>query len=398
MKNYRMRPAALAALLLAVCIALSSCGVVGDYALRTYIRARDIVLETDTETSADSEAASPASSLFSTPGESSGGEDDGIKAPDVEGETSTPLMWHVTDPSSGGELYLLGSMHAGLEDMCLFPDEVYDAFDSCTALAVECDVIALEDDASVSVEGLRMLVYQDGTSASDHIDAGVYASALKILEANGCPRSYMDSYVPILWQQVIDEILTEQTPYKYDNGVDRYFIKEAKRLEKTILEIEDPLDTYRGLASLSEKTQKQLLADEVDPEYVSSFGDDMKTLYEVWKRGDEDEVNELLLGEKERETDETAAAETDKTENAEKSAKDGDKTEEVDEVAACYDEYNKMMLGDRNEVMVKKAKEYLKKRMKVFYVVGLAHMVGDDGIVAQLEDHGCTVERVEYGK
>ena len=58
----------------------------------------------------------------------------GIAAPDVEGELSTPLMWRVASPDGKGEIYLLGSIHLGYEDTCLFPDEVYAAFDSCDNL------------------------------------------------------------------------------------------------------------------------------------------------------------------------------------------------------------------------------------------------------------------------
>ena len=47
----------------------------------------------------------------------------GIIPPDVEGTVSTPLMWHVT-AEGGGELYLLGSIHVGLDDTCLFTDAV----------------------------------------------------------------------------------------------------------------------------------------------------------------------------------------------------------------------------------------------------------------------------------
>lgn len=395
MKRTRMKSAAVAALALALAIALTSCGVVGDYALRTYFSSNG-AYDSDAATDTQAQTAQSEPPFLAPVIADDGEENGGIRPPDVTGEVSTPLMWRATDEKTGAQIYLLGSMHAGLEDMCLFPGEIYDAFDECTALAVESDVIESEKDASAGVEGLRMLVYRDGTTTSDHIDADVYASAVKILEDNGYPREYMNAYVPILWQQVIEEILTEQTPYKYDNGVDRYFLREAKRLGKEVLEIEQPLDTYRGLASLSESTQKILLADEVEASYVSSFGDDMAALYEMWKRGDADEISEALLGSGEESAAGTQSAESDSETDGD-GEKDSDKeSEKVDERAAAYDEYDKMMLDDRNRVMINKAREYLKRRKKVFYVVGLAHMLGDGGIVEGLRDLGFTVEQMEY--
>ena len=441
---------AFAALALAFAILLTSCGAVGDYALRQYLEAGERVAraagESEAETAAVGSEASTAGAESALSAESAdtqdgGEEENGIRPPDAAGEVSTPLMWHAVDKKTGGELYLLGSMHAGLDDMCLFPDEVYAAFDECRALAVECDVIEFEKDVSAGIEGMRMLVYTDGTGIADHIDRATYEAAAKIMEENGFSRSSMDFYVPILWQQVIDEILTENTPYKYKNGVDRYFISEAKRLGKRIFEIEDPLDTYRAMAALSVRTQTVLLEDEVDPEYIASFGDEIASLYEMWKRGDEDEIEKALLGnEAEAAGEATDATEADSTETTgaasneateaedlapnggenalsesdaetnaveptgdEAAAESSARTEAVGTVdtdaerAACYEEYNDMMIGDRNVGMIAKAREYLRRGIKTFYVVGLAHMVGDDGIIEGLKDLGVTVERVEYG-
>lgn len=61
-----------------------------------------------------------------------------LKSPEDDGgEVSTPLMWRVSGNGFGGSFYLLGSIHVGLEDTNLYPDEVYDAYNSCEYLAVE---------------------------------------------------------------------------------------------------------------------------------------------------------------------------------------------------------------------------------------------------------------------
>lgn len=384
---------------------LSSCGLVGNFALKN-----SFSVSTDSyDTSGSTEITtgdSESETVLLAPDIRNAGENAldgkrGIEPPQVSGEISTPLMWRVTDPESGGELYLLGSMHAGLEDMCLFPQEIYDAFDSCLALAVEVDVIAMEEDSSTDIEGLRMLVYTDGTKIGDHIDANLYKAASKILSENGYTNSYMDVYCPALWQQVIDEILTDKTPYRYENGVDRYFLKEAKRLGKTVLEIEKPLDVYSRLASLSPRAQEVLLEDAVDPDHVASFSSDLDELYAMWKRGDPDEINSVLVGDGDEGDAAETAQETDTEETSDASGtkeEAAEQDEEPDEREKCYEEYSKIMLGDRNAVMTAKAKDYLRKGYKVFYVVGLAHMVGDDGIVEGLKALGYKAEQVEYWK
>ena len=64
----------------------------------------------------------------------------------------------------------------------------------------------------------------------------------------------------------------------------------------------------------------------------------------------------------------------------------------IDQVA----EYNQAMSYDRNDGMLKKAIEYLESGDVIFYAVGLAHLLADDGLVNTLRDAGYTVELVTY--
>ena len=291
-----------------------------------------------------------------------------IAPPDVEGEVSTPLMWRVASSDGDGELYLLGSIHAGFADACLFAPEVYAAFDSCGALAVESDVVALESDLTASVEAMKLFVYTDGSTIEDHIPDDVYESAKKIMEEGGMFNRFMDHYCPALWTQSIEQILTERSGFEYSNGVDRYFLGEAKRLGKRVIEIEDYMETYLALASLSEKTQAYLLEYTSSEEYVAGFEDDLSGLYRAWKRGDADALEMFLDG--------------------------GDDIPEDD--LAFREEYNDALISGRNEIMIEKAVDLLNDGEKVFYVVGLAHMLGEDGIVEGLGSRGYTVEQVKY--
>ena len=402
MKNVRIKLTTLAALALAFAMVLTSCGAIGDFVVKSSFPVNRLSIDVE-PVSTDTEAATEGETeLLEAPDTAepeddvNGGEEpkDGIRPPEADGELSTPLVWHVVDPKTGGELYLLGSMHAGLSDMCLFPDEIYAAFDHCDVLAVESDVIELEKDAAMGVEGMRMLVYQDGTKISDHISADLYAAASKFIEEAGYPSSFMDYYMPILWQQVIDEILTEQTPYKYENGVDRYFLYEAKRIGKEIVEVEEPLDTYKRLAQLSEITQEILLEEEIDPDYIDSYGENMAALYAMWKRGDLEEIDNALTEEGIKLSDQQDGDGADKTDEGKNAAADAQTVDRE----ACYAEYNDAMLGERNVGMISKAQTFLEQGDKVFYVVGLAHMVGDDGIVAGLEALGYTVELMEFAE
>lgn len=73
-----------------------------------------------------------------------------------------------------------------------------------------------------------------------------------------------------------------------------------------------------------------------------------------------------------------------------------DDEEVTDEEKAAAEEYNNAMTVVRNKLMVERAEEYLRDQKNVFYVVGLAHMLGDDGIVSSLENRGYTVSQISY--
>ena len=67
------------------------------------------------------------------------------------------------------------------------------------------------------------------------------------------------------------------------------------------------------------------------------------------------------------------------------------------EEAALYEEYNKSISSDRNAGMLEVAKDYLESGDVVFYAVGLAHLLAEDGLVFTLRDAGYTVELVTFG-
>jgi len=61
-----------------------------------------------------------------------------------------------------------------------------------------------------------------------------------------------------------------------------------------------------------------------------------------------------------------------------------------------YEEYAQAMETDRNLQMHQVAESYLNSGETVFYAVGLAHLLAEDGLVNSLRNAGYTVELVSY--
>lgn len=116
-------------------------------------------------------------------------------------------------------------------------------------------------------------------------------------------------------------------------------------------------------------TDGTTIADHLDQEIYAAA---VQAMFEMWCRGDEAELIAYLRDE----TEEEALTE---------------------EERALMEEYNDVMLTVRNAHMLEVAESYLASGDTVFYAVGLAHLLGPDGLVDALRGLGYTVELVTYG-
>ena len=103
-----------------------------------------------------------------------------------------------------------------------------------------------------------------------------------------------------------------------------------------------------------------------------AYWKEVENLYEMWCQGDEAALREEL-----NDTSEYDAM--------------------TDEEKALYEEYHKAMIHDRNEGMLEEAKGYLESDHTIFFAVGLAHLLQDNGLVDGLRNAGYTVQTVLYG-
>ena len=123
-------------------------------------------------------------------------------------------------------------------------------------------------------------------------------------------------------------------------------------------------------------------------------------LYELWCAGDE-----AALIEKMQQDDEPWAFTEEDLEETEDMDEEDLKVvryirENMDTINAelekLYQEYGDAMETDRNVGMLDVAKKYLESGDTVFYAVGLAHLLAEDGLVFTLREAGYTVELVQF--
>lgn len=267
---------------------------------------------------------------------------------------AAPLLLKVTKDGDENEMYLFGSIHAADETLYPLSDTVIESFKKSDYVAVEFDLIEEMKDLEGQIEMLSDFVYKEGKMITDDLDKENYDRAVEMLKNAGLYNSLYENYIPIMWQSLIETAAIVDSGLEERHGIDRHILSLAKDEEKEIIELESAKYQYDILKSFDKKTQINLLKSSIE-EYDSSI-DNLKQLYELYKRGNRSDLEKNLFKE---ETD--------------------------DEYQAIY---NKKLITQRNEKMAERLDLEFKNGKKIFCTVGLAHIIGEGGIADILSKKG----------
>ncbi|MBP3728742.1 MAG: TraB/GumN family protein, partial [Lachnospiraceae bacterium] len=157
----------------------------------------------------------------------------------------------------------------------------------------------------------------------------------------------------------------------YERGVDNQLVELAKQNEIPVWDVEDYAEHLTLLANFSEELQRLILKETLQSgRYSSNLAS--AEMFELWCRGDEEEIFRAIEEETKEEEDIT------------------------EEEKALTEEYNEAMMLKRNAQMLEKAKEYMASGQRVFFAVGLAHLTGEKGLVEGLKAAGYSLNQVKY--
>ena len=280
----------------------------------------------------------------------------------------TPILYKVTKDNSNNEMYLFGSIHMAKSRDLYYPDYIIDAYNKSHYLACEIDESKMNSDPELTNQLIMAMMYSDNTTIKDHLDEKTYNKLVNYLTEKGLYSNVYELYKPMFFYSLLSTSMGNDANLETTAGVDNYFINKAKKDGKTILEVESMEYQTNLLISFSDKLYALLINEALD-NYDKGV-EDLKNLYDNWKKGNEEKILEL--------NDE------DIKEN-DKYPKDLLKEIEI---------YNKKVIYDRNISMTDKAIEYFDSNKDVFFMVGALHIVGDNGIANNLRNKGYTVTRV----
>ncbi len=287
--------------------------------------------------------------------------DDGSIADPFPYETTRAPFWCAVS-ENGGKLYLLGTIHVGDLRTASVLSRLDETLAKCDALVVEVDVTSEKEqkDSAVMLTSEDEMTYDDGTTVKDHVPEELYLKMRSFLENRGMYDELMDKKNLSYWYWKIFISLIYETSALNDGVyiIDQLIAERANELgipveqmesssEQNVI-LDDAFDTIPEDTMLSAIEATLDYTDEMTEVVSEYFFDAMDDWYE---------------------RDEAALLES---------------TKEKSEI-------NEILLGDRNVNMADRAIEYIESGKTVFIAVGVAHMLGDTGIVQSLRRAGYTV-------
>ena len=260
-------------------------------------------------------------------------------------------------------VYLLGSIHAGTQEIYPFNEQLLTAFNQSDALLLEVNPFvpgALEYYEEKAL-------YQGGTTIKDVVSEETYAKIEKVAQKYELPLEQIITLKPWLLASEFSNLsLSANFGVSNDEvnfyGIDNYFLYKAFLQDKPVIELEGLKDQVDGFGGMSLKGQEEYLVGELDSILVDNGKSNFKVIkswLNYWENGD--------------------------IESFEKDFKNA-----ADEPS----ELNKMLFGVRDEEMAKKIMTLLESKEKgtYFVVVGAGHFLVDKNIRYHLEENGYDVK------
>ncbi len=282
----------------------------------------------------------------------------GCKAPENK---VYPPFFKITDPDTGGVVYLIGTMHVGVPNT-VYPDEIYKALGECSALAVEIDLQTLEADPLRLTGAMGILECQSGTAA-DYF--GEYHGEVKeFFQKKRIYSGTLEGYIPAVWTSTLSNKLAADCGYLPQFGTDRAMLTYAKEHSMKIIELETVEEQYQMNADEPPALQVYSLVSSVRTDYEEQKAQ-MKELYRAWSENDSAAIEGMLL-----------------------------EDEIPEELKDDYEEYYFAMYENRQEKMADFIARSLENGEKVTVAVGAMHCYAAPDILDFL-DGKAVIEEID---
>lgn len=269
---------------------------------------------------------------------------------------ASPALWQVK--KGEGTVYLLGSFHLLPKNYRWFDGIIKRSFDSSEELVMEAKMTpAAMAEIQVMIRANGFFTNED--NLQNHLDDVHYKKMLShAKKLMGMDEAVARSVKPWLMAIQMSVVSFISSGMDLESGVDKYLERLADQEKKPISGLETPQQSMNALINHPMSVQSAMLADTVDK--LDDFRSFVNSYLEAWASGDADRMNKTII-------------------------------KDMAEQPEMY----KALLADRNKNWLPAIDRHINSGKTIFIVVGMAHMVGQDGLVRMLESKGYSVKKIQ---
>jgi uncharacterized protein YbaP (TraB family) len=261
------------------------------------------------------------------------------------------FLWKATD--TRGTVYLVGSVHMLSKDYYPLSPAFEAAFKVSDLLVEELDFgSALAPDSQLKLLSRGML--PSGQSLDSVVSAETFAIVSRRLTNLGMPVEPLKRFKPWALALTLLALEWQQTGFDPSLGLDKHFHDRARAEGKAIQALETVDFQISRFDEMSAEDQDRLLASAIKD--IDAQKQSLLDLVSAWKVGDAPRVEQVVLRDLKREP-------------------------------ALYER----LLVERNRNWMPLLEPLFARPGTAFVVVGAAHLVGPDGLLAMFKARGYTV-------
>jgi uncharacterized protein YbaP (TraB family) len=267
---------------------------------------------------------------------------------------SQSSVWKIN--KNENTLYLGGSVHLLRAEDFPLPKEFDTAFDKSERLVLEADAEQMSNPAIA--QGMMTQAMLAGDASLQTL---LNEETYKLLEAKcgefSIPMASVMKLKPGMLVNLLDAMKLQQLGFT-PQGVDVYYLSKAKEKNATLDFLETIDFQINLLVNMGAGYENEFVLYSL--ENSDNLEKDINTLIPEWKNGTSKEVDT-----------------------------------QTQEMKAKFPSVYKSMLTDRNNNWLPQIETYLNDAKVAFVIVGLAHLHGEDGLLAQLHTKGYAVKQVK---
>lgn len=270
------------------------------------------------------------------------------------GSIAQTSVWQVS--KGDNKIYLAGTIHLLRQQDYPLPAAFEQAFDDSQRLFFETDIGAMSD-MGLQQRMLQQLTYQDGRTLSAVLSEEAYTALSEYAAGSGIPLGMLQTFKPGLLISTLSVMEFQKLGFT-PQGVDAYFFSKAVGEGKTRGELESIDQQIAMLARMGEGYESDFVLYSIRD--FAELGDAIESMVQAWREGNTDLLHSEFV--------EPMLTET-------------------------PDLYDSILVARNNDWMPA-IEAMFDTEGTEFVLVGVAHLVGEHGLISLLQSKGYDVTQL----